>query len=291
MRTGVIDDAECRTLEARATRVRRHVLGMAAAGGCFVGAALSCTDILVYLYSRWLRVGPDRIEDPDRDYLLLSKGHAVPALYGTLAELGFFPEERLTHHLQPNDLLYWHPNRALPGVEFHTGSLGHALSVGAGIAYDIRLRDGAGRVVVIVGDGELDEGSNWEALLVASALRLDNLVVVVDRNELQANVRTEDLIALEPLADKFAAFRWRVAHANGHDFESLDASFASVQPGYGGGLPGVVVAATVRGKGVPSIEGRSDRWFYTLDDAEHTVMLRELRDASRVHDLAEAGVR
>ena len=121
-------------LESLALRVRAHAVRMATDGGCFLGASLSCADLIVYLYTRFLRIDPARPDDPARDVLLLSKGHDVPALYGTLAELGFFPRERLTHHLRPDDHLYWHPNRAIPGVEFHSGSLGHLLAVGAGIA-------------------------------------------------------------------------------------------------------------------------------------------------------------
>src|ERR1700761_8231683 len=152
-------------LQSTALRVREHVIRMSAGGGCFIGASLSCADLLVHLYSRVLRVTPATVKDPHRDYLLLSKGHDVPALYGTLAELGFFPVERLAHHLKTTDSIYWHPNRSVPGIEFHSGSLGHLRSVGVGVALDMKLRRSASRVFVVVGDGELDEGSVWEALL------------------------------------------------------------------------------------------------------------------------------
>src|SRR5262249_39708600 len=161
------------------------------------------------------------VKDPERDYLFLSKGHDVPALYGTLAELGFFPRERLQNHLKVSDKLYWHPNRAVPGVEFHSGSLGHLLSVAMGVAWDIKLRGRTNRVYVVLGDGEMDEGSIWEGLLVAAAKKIDNLVVVVDRNEFQANIRTEELIPLEPLPAKLEAFGWAVRDCDGHDFSSL----------------------------------------------------------------------
>ena len=138
-------------LEAQALRVREHVIRMATNGGCFLGASLSCTDLLVYLYDRVLRVSPGRLDDPERDYLLLSKGHDVPALYGLLAERGYFPVRRLRQHLAIDDHLYWHPNRAVPGVEFHSGSLGHGLAVGMGIALDVKLRRGSSRVFVVVG--------------------------------------------------------------------------------------------------------------------------------------------
>jgi transketolase len=231
-----------------------------------------------------LRVGPGRLSDPDRDYLLLSKGHDVPALYGTLAELGFFPAKRLTHHLRTGDSIYWHPNRAVPGVEFHSGSLGHLLSVGMGIALDARMIDGPSRVFVVLGDGELNEGSIWEALLVASAQRLGNLVAIVDRNEFQANVRTEDLVPLEPLAAKLEAFGWRVRSADGHSFADLARAFSGVGTG---STPWAIIAKTVRGKGLPSIERRADRWFVNFTGAEVEELLRELRGGERASLVSE----
>ena len=266
-------------LTALALRVREHCVRMSTDGGCFLGASLSCTDLLVYLYARVLKISPDTLHDEDRDYLLLSKGHDVPALYGTLAELDFFPVERLANHLSPNDAMYWHPNRSIPGVEFHSGSLGHLLSVGMGIAYDIKLRGGSNRVFVIVGDGELNEGSMWEGLLVASAQRLDNLVVIVDRNEFQANVRTEELVPLEPLLPKFTAFGASAVRCDGHSFDALDAVFAVHHDGPG---PRVIVANTVRGKGLPSIERRADRWFVNLSHGDAEQMMRELHGAASV---------
>ncbi len=263
-----------RDLAALSLRVREHVIRMSSGGGCFIGASLSCADLLVHLYARVLRVSPSSISSPDRDYLLLSKGHDVPALYGTLAELGFFPRERLGHHLQTSDSIYWHPNRSVPGVEFHSGSLGHLLSVGVGIALDLKISGTKSKVFVILGDGELDEGSVWESLLVASAKKLDNLVVVVDRNEFQANVRTEDLVPLEPLLDKFAAFGASVSSIDGHDFDDLDAAFASLPRK--AQQPTVVIARTVRGKGCPSLERRADRWFVSFTTTEVEALLREL---------------
>jgi len=262
-------------LEALSLRVREHVVRMAAGGGCFIGASLSCADLLVYLYSRVLRVSPGRLRDPERDYLLLSKGHDVPALYGTLAERGFFPSDRLSRHLDTSDSIYWHPNRSVPGIEFHSGSLGHLLSVGVGIAMDVKMSGGKSRVFVVLGDGELDEGSVWEALLVASAKRLDNLIILIDRNEFQANVRTEDLIPLEPLAAKLESFGAAVTTVNGHDFDELETAFASLPHEIL--RPTAIIAQTVRGKGLASLERRADRWFVALTDAEVEALLAELR--------------
>ena len=270
------DDRE--RLSALALRVREHCIRMSTDGGCFLGASLSCADLIVHLYSKVLKVSPATLQDPSRDYLLLSKGHDVPALYGTLAELGYFPTERLANHLKPTDKIYWHPNRAIPGVEFHSGSLGHLLSVSAGIAYDMKLRGGTNKVYVIVGDGELNEGTMWEGLLVASAQQLDNLVVIVDRNEFQANIRTEELVPLEPLLPKFEAFGARAVACDGHDFDALERAFAQVGQGPG---PSVIVAQTVRGKGLPSIEKRADRWFVNFSHDEIAQLMQELHGVAK----------
>jgi len=277
------------SLENLALRVREHVIRMSTRGGCFIGASLSCTDLLVHLYSRVLRVQPETMDDPDRDYLLLSKGHDVPALYGTLAELGFFPKERLANHLRPNDYLYWHPNRAVPGIEFHSGSLGHLASVGVGIALDAKMRGGRSRVFVVLGDGELNEGSVWEALLVASAKKLDNFVAIVDRNHFQANVRTEELIPLEPLQDKFRAFGASVLRVDGHDHDALASAFAQLPPlrEDEGTCPTVIVCDTVRGKGLPSIEQRADRWFCNFSEDEVEQLLAELHFGQRANIQSE----
>jgi transketolase len=265
-------------LTSQAQRVRAHAIRMATNGGCFLGASLSCADLIVYLYDRVLRISPERLADPERDVLLLSKGHDVPALYGTLAERGYFPRERLANHLAIDDHLYWHPNRNIPGVEFHSGSLGHLLSVGMGIALDAKLRKSAARVFVIVGDGELDEGSMWEAALVAGAKQLDNLTMIVDRNGFQANVATETLIPLEPLADKLRAFGFAVVDTDGHSFPALAEAFATLPRQ--AGKPTAIIARTVRNKGLPSLENKAERWFVDLTADEVKALLAELEGAA-----------
>jgi transketolase len=264
--------------EALALRVREHIVRMATDGGCFIGASLSCADLLVHLYTNVLAISPATVKDPGRDYFFLSKGHDVPALYGTLAELGYIERARLANHLKTSDSIYWHPNRAVPGVEFHSGSLGHLLSVAIGVAMDRKIRKEPGRVFVVLGDGELDEGSIWEGCLVASAHRLDNLVAIVDRNEFQANVATEELIPLEPIYAKFRAFGWTCDTVDGHDFDALDGAFAKLPRE--ANRPTAIVAKTVRGKGLPSIERRADRWFVNFTHAEIEMLLRELHGES-----------
>lgn len=248
-------------------RVREHIIQMTVGGGCFIGASLSCVEIITYLYAEFLNIDKNDLKSEDRDFLFLSKGHDVPALYGTLAELGFFDIERLANHLLTNDSIYWHPNRNMPGVEFHSGSLGHLPAVAAGVALDLKIKQKNNRVVVITGDGELNEGTVWETILVANAYGLDNLTLIVDRNQFQANVRTEDLIPLEPLADKFLAFGCAVTRINGHDYTALHEALQSTKQATG--KVNVLIADTVRGKGLPSIEAKADRWFcaFTADEA------------------------
>jgi transketolase len=261
-------------LKRTAFQVREHVLRMSARGGCFVGSALSAVDLIVYLYGEFLYQNRDNLHDPERDYFFLSKGHAVPALYGTLCEIGLLEEARLESHLRINDSIYWHPNCDIPGVEFHAGSLGHLLSVAAGVALDCKMRKQDNRVVVMVGDGELDEGSNWEACLFASAYGLDNLIIVVDRNGFQANARTEQLIPLEPLARKFEAFGCRPARVNGHDFVALHQVFSQLP--FSTTQPSVIIAETIRGHGVPTIEELADRWFILSKPEEAKALIEEL---------------
>jgi transketolase len=269
-------------LQSTALRVREHIIRLSAGGGCFIGASLSCVEIMVYLYTNVIRRNGLDLHDPQRDYLFLSKGHDVPALYGTFVEMGWLEAERLSNHLSTQDSIYWHPNRHIPGVEFHSGSLGHLPAVAAGVALDCKLRGSKNRVVVITGDGELNEGSVWETLLVANAYGLDNLALVVDRNQFQANIRTEELVPLEPLADKFKAFGCEVQRIDGHDYGQLEEAFGRAIHGSGGAIHGsggkvkVIIADTVRGKGLPSIEARADRWFCAFSGDEVAQLLEEL---------------
>jgi transketolase len=265
-------------LELLSLKVREHIIKMSTNGGCFLGASLSCTDLLVYLYSSYLNISVNNLNDPRRDYLFLSKGHDVPALYGTLAELGILDPKRLKNHLTTNDTIYWHPNASVPGIEFHSGSLGHLPSVGLGVALDCKLRKHDNKVFVITGDGELNEGSVWEAVMVAHAHKLDNLTFVVDRNKFQANIATEDLIPLEPLVQKFEAFGCAVKRINGHDFSELNHAFTALP--FEANKPNVIIADTVRGKGLPSIEARADRWFCNFSLSETEQLLEELHGQS-----------
>ncbi|MVM36042.1 transketolase [Spirosoma sp. HMF4905] len=261
-------------LQKTALNVREHIIRLSTDGGCFTGASLSATDLVVYLYKQFLNVNKNNLRDSSRDYLFLSKGHDVPALYGTFVELGWMPAERLQHHLSPNDSIYWHPNVNVPGIEFHSGSLGHLPSVALGVALDCKIGGSPNKVVCILGDGELNEGSVWEAILVANAYKLDNLLFVVDRNFFQANMPTEELIPLEPLPDKFAAFGAAVKRVDGHDFTALEDALTSFP--FQKDKLNVLIADTRRGKGLPSIEARADRWFCNFTHDEVDALLGEL---------------
>jgi len=268
-----MNDKQQKSLEKMSLNIRERIIKMSTDGGCFLGASLSAVDILTYLYAEFLNLSKENLEDPNRDYLLLSKGHDVPALYGLFVELGWLEAARLDNHLSTNDSIYWHPNRSIPGVEFHAGSLGQLPSVALGIALDIQMRKGQNKVVCVLGDGELNEGSCWETFLVASAKKVNNLIYVVDRNQFQANMATEDLIPLESLDDKFKAFGLEVQRVNGHDFDQLHNAFQISKELKG---PQVIICDTIRGKGLPSIEARADRWFCNFSKQEIFELISEL---------------
>jgi len=269
-----LDKKRSEELKQTAFKVREHIIRMSGNGGCFIGASLSCADLIVFLYSEYLNISKENLKDPERDYFFLSKGHDVPALYGTFAELGFIGKDRLKNHLKTNDDIYWHPNRNIPGIEFHSGSLGHLISVAIGVAIDCKMRGMKNKVLVVLGDGELDEGSVWEAALVAGAKKLGNLTAVVDRNHFQANIKTEELIPLNPISDKFESFGWNTFSCSGHDFEEMKKAFSGIP--FDSEKPSLVIAETVRGKGLPSIESRADRWFVNFTEEEVDMLLKEL---------------
>ncbi|MGO9955635.1 MAG: transketolase [Solirubrobacteraceae bacterium] len=265
-------------LEAVAVAVREHVLAIGAGPiGTHVGGSLSCTDVLVALYFRVLRVRPDDPRWLGRDYFVLSKGHASAALYATLAERGFMDRGELATYGSSAGRLMAHPTLAVPGVEFATGSLGHGLSLGVGLALAARRAKRGNRVFVLLGDGELQEGSVWEAAMSASQLGLDNLTAIVDRNRLQINGPTEERMALEPLADKWRSFGWHVSSVDGHDFGALvPALRATPEPG----CPAVVVAHTVKGRGVRHLEHRKQCHFAKLGPPAYERALAALRSAA-----------
>jgi transketolase len=222
------------------------------------------TDILVTLFGAVLSVDPQVPQAPGRDRFVLSKGHCAGALYATLARCGFFPVAELETFMAPLSSLNGHPDRKkVPGVETNTGPLGHGFPVAVGIALAARLQGASWRTFVVLGDGELQEGSNWEAAMTAAHYDLASLTAVVDRNRLQQGARTEDTKRLEPLADKWTSFGWEVREVDGHDHAALRAVFAPTSSG----RPVVVIAHTIKGKGVSFIEDRVE-WHHKVPDAQ-----------------------
>jgi transketolase len=221
-------------------------------------------DILTCLYVAVLRIDPEQPAWADRDRFILSKGHCAGALYATLAHTGFFPPSVLGQFMAPLSPLNGHPDRTkVPGVETNTGPLGHGLPVAVGAAIAGRLAGSHRRVVVVLGDGELQEGSNWEAIMTAGHRELDNLVAVIDRNRLQQGARTEATNRLDPLADKWRSFGWYATEVDGHDHLALLAALSAP----GRGRPTCIVANTVKGKGVSFMEDRVE-WHHKVPSRE-----------------------
>ncbi|MGN6761489.1 MAG: transketolase [Leifsonia sp.] len=248
-----------------ASRTRRSIVSMIDhAKQGHIGGDFSVTDILTVAYLEALNIDPENPGDPDRDRFILSKGHCSAALYSTLAFSGYFDPARLQTFMDPLSPLNGHPNRTkVPGVETNTGPLGHGLPVAVGAAIGAKLKGNGSRVIVVTGDGELQEGSNWEALMAASHHELHNLTLVVDRNRLQQGARTEETNALDPLDEKLASFGCEVRVVDGHDYQAL----IQAMSGSTTGKPVAVIANTIKGKGVSFIEDRVE-WHHKVPNAE-----------------------
>jgi transketolase len=267
-------------LRAAAARARHTVLDIAATEhGTHVGGSLSAVDILTVLYGAVLRVRPGEPRWPERDWFVLSKGHASAALYAVLAEHGFFPREECRTYGQSGSRLAGHPLAGLPGVDFPTGSLGHGLSLATGVALAARRTGRPARAFVLLGDGELQEGSNWEAVMSAPGFGLDNLIAIVDRNGWQITGRTEDIVPLEPLAERWRGFGWQCFEVDGHDLDALQKAFAAVPET--AGRPTVLIAHTVKGRGVPIFEDRQKSHYVRLSPALHQRAVAGLRARER----------
>jgi transketolase len=249
-------------LARRSARVRLDVLDLVdVAGSGHFGPAYSCVEILVSLYHGFLRVRPEEPGWPERDRFVLSKGHACSALYPILADLGFFPRAWLEGFCRLGSPLGDHPDmKKVPGLDFSSGSLGHGLSVGAGMAEALRLQGTDARVAVLLGDGELDEGQVWEAAGYAAHRRLGSLLAIVDANKVSVDGTTDEVLALEPLDERWRAFGWRVERVDGHDLDALRAAYARFDAARAepGARPTALVADTVAGRGISFVEGMAE---------------------------------
>ncbi|WP_412709425.1 transketolase [Atrimonas thermophila] len=253
-------------LERKALQLRIEVLKMIyEAGSGHIGGSLSSLDILVILFYEVMRFDPHRPFWEERDRFILSKGHSVEAYYAVLADLGFFPREELRNYCRFGSRLTGHPTTKVPGVEVNTGSLGHGLAVGAGMAMAGKMDQKGYKVYVLMGDGELGEGSVWEAAQIAAHYKLDNLIGIVDRNRLQISGCTEDILRLEDLMNKWSAFGWEVLNVDGHNFEELLKIFKAVP--LTKNKPHVIIAHTTKGKGISFME--NDRsWHHRVPSKE-----------------------
>ena len=271
-----------RELELKSIRLRKKLLeAIYEAGAGHTGGGLSCLDILNVLYNRILNVSPETFSVPNRDRYVQSKGHSVEALYTVLADRGYFPESELKTICRYRSHFVGHPTRHIPGIEMNTGALGHGLSICVGMALAGKMDFAPYRVFTLLGDGELAEGSNWEAAMAAAQYELDNLTAIIDHNTLQITGRTRDVMSSEPLDAKFRAFGWTVRVAEGHKFADLTKALTSLpEPG----KPMFVIANTIKGRGVSFMEDVT-KWHHGVPSEA------ELKQALGELDAAEARLR
>lgn len=260
------EEMETGTLEHHAVEVRKQLLQIIySAKGGHTGGSLSSVDILVALYFQVMHIDPQNRDMPERDRFIMSKGHSAEALYCVLSRRGFFPVEVLESYGKEGSLLAGHPTRGVPGVELNSGSLGHGLSVGTGMALSAKRTPGMSYTTyVLMGDGEQGEGSIMEAAAAAGHYKLDNLVAIIDRNRLQISGFTEDVLSLENLGGKYSACGWSVRRCNGNSLSELIETFSSCP--FEAGKPSLVIAETIKGKGVSFIENRA-AWHHKVPTA------------------------
>lgn len=270
-----MEQQELTRLAKKAVAIRKDVVTMIhRAGTGHIGGDLSVTDILVDLYYRQMNVSPEQQKDPDRDRFILSKGHSVEALYAVLADKGYFPKEELTTYAQYGSKFIGHPNNKIPGIEVNSGSLGHGLSVGVGMALAARM-DGRGyRTYVVMGDGECAEGSVWEATMAGGHYKLDNLTAFVDRNRLQISGTTEEVMTQDSAEERWAAFGWNVLSIPGNDLAAIDDAVDLAK--HTKGKPTVIIANTTKGCGVSFIENQV-AWHHKVPtDEQYQEAIKEL---------------
>ena len=255
-------------------RILKYIVG---ANAGHTGGSLSCIDILNVLYNYVLNVSPENFSSSDRDRYIQSKGHCVEALFVVLADKGFFPEEDLNTLCKYKSHYIGHPTKKVNGVEQNTGALGHGLPISVGNAIAAKMDDKDFRVFTLLGDGELPEGSNWEAALTAAHYKLDNLCAIVDKNSLQITAPTADVCNTDPLDAKFESFGWAVKVVDGHDLNALKQAFDSLP--FEQGKPSVIIANTVKGKGISFMENQLS-WHHGVPNPEqYATAIKELTEA------------
>ena len=261
-----------------ACKVRMGIIeGVHSAKSGHPGGSLSIADTLTYLYFAKMNVYPDKPEEPQRDRLVLSKGHTAPALYSTLAQRGFFPEEELKSLRHIGAMLQGHPCIHIPGVDMSSGSLGQGISAACGMALSAKVSSDTYKVYTILGDGEIEEGQVWEAAMFAAHYKLDNLVAIVDNNGLQIDGKIEDVMSPYPIVDKFKAFGWHVIEMDAHDFDSIEAAFNEAESV--SGQPVAIIQKSVKGKGVSFMENNVSWHGSAPNDEQYEQAMGELKAA------------
>lgn len=260
-------------VKERIRQVQRSLVEMTSSIGVHIGSSLSCLEIIATLYFLKMRHTPHRPQWRERDRFILSKGHAAPVLYAVLAEAGYFPKDELRTLKRINSRLQGHPDLRAPGVDAPSGSLGQGISIGIGMAMAAKMRGSRSRVYVLAGDGECDEGQVWESLMTAAHLKLDNLVLIIDRNGWQLDDRTEEVKRKVPLRSKLESFGWETYSINGHDVEKivevLDAAERAEQPV-------AIIAHTKKGKGISFLEDSNKGHKLKLSEEEYLAAIKEL---------------
>ena len=265
-------------LEITACKVRMGIIeGVHSAKSGHPGGSLSIADTLTYLYFAKMNVYPDKPDEPQRDRLVLSKGHTAPALYSTLAQRGFFPEEELKSLRHIGAMLQGHPCIHIPGVDMSSGSLGQGISAACGMALSAKVSSDTYKVYTILGDGEIEEGQVWEAAMFAAHYKLDNLVAIVDNNGLQIDGKIEDVVSPYPIVDKFIAFGWHIIEMDAHDFDSIEAAFNEAESV--SGQPVAIIQKSVKGKGVSFMENNVSWHGSAPNDEQYEQAMGELKAA------------
>lgn len=261
-------------LELKATQMRKQILEMiVAAGGTHIASAFSIIDLVVFLYEKVLNINPKDPKNKNRDKFVLSKGHGCAALYVVLADFGFFPKRLLKSYTSPGSILGGHPDSLrIPGVETSTGSLGHGFSVAVGFALANKMNNSKSLVYCLVGDEELNEGSNWEASMIAAHHKLDNLVLIIDENKLMISGFAKDILDSLSFSEKFRAFGWNTIEIDGHNFSEMIKAFEKAP--IKNGKPTVIIADTVKGKGVSYMENKKE-WYSVLPNEEQMEIAKD----------------
>lgn len=245
-------------LKKKSFEIRLQVLKYTKLKGSFLGACLSCLDILIYLYNDFLNINKKNVSSKIRDNFILSKGHAAPSLYAVLHDAKI-----INNKVFLSDKTYWHPEKSIEGIDFQTGALGHGISIGIGIAKFYKTNHINKWVVVMIGDGELNEGSIWESFLICKNWKLGNLIIIIDKNQFQANDKTKKVLDLGNLEKKISSFDLKLIKLNGHDYKDMNKKFSKLKKDH---IPKVIIANTERNYGITSIQNKKEFWYVDKDE-------------------------